>query len=113
MDVSTMLDILGLYQCLTAAIEIKEKVASIGVSSAVPIVERVPEAFLSTPDERSPRPSTRTCEHSRFTSLKSSVLPILKLTQIDFDFSRDENRVCIRPGIDDELDLWRADYACE
>lgn len=34
-----------------------------------------------------------------------------QLTQIDWDLSRDERKICVRSGIDDNLDKAREDYA--
>jgi hypothetical protein len=47
-------------------------------------------------------------------SLRSYVPIYLEIAniQIDFDSSASDDRICIRAGIDPELDQWRNDYAC-
>jgi hypothetical protein len=64
-------------------------------------------------DERSLLTSTMISSSSSLLFLRSYV-PILVETddKIDFDSSASDDRICIRAGIDPDLDQWRNDYAC-
>ncbi|KAL7420429.1 hypothetical protein Q5752_005400 [Cryptotrichosporon argae] len=78
-----------LMDALHTAFAAKEKVASMSVGVEIAVMNKLRAALTDRLHEY-----------------------LLRLgALIDFDASRDEGRVCVRPGIDLELDQWRADYA--
>ena len=65
-------------------------------------------------DDRYIPMSTAISSSSSPLSLRSYVLVLVHTNaKIDFDSSASDDRICIRAGIDPELDQWRNDYACK
>jgi hypothetical protein len=104
-------------------LEVREKLNEIGYGTHLPIVQRVRR--LNTWKTKWKILISRLTSismmifNSSSLSYPKSYILLLFISyftgnadvQIDFDSSASDDRICVRAGIDEELDQWRSDYA--